>query len=146
MPVEWEYSDDVDFVDNNLGPLQELLPQCTEVLREWNLNVNEAKTEFVHFYLAGRDDMDELGMPLTDNEAWRTCKSLGSLLCSTADIKHRIILANAAFNTFNKLWLQGRSIPLKRRLLVYDAQVISVLLYNSSSWCAPKSVMEKLYT
>ena len=146
MPLEWEYSDDVDFVDSEVEPLEELLPTCTEILGEWNLNVNEGKTEFVHFYLASKDDIDEEGLPLTDNEAWRTCKSLGSLLCSSADIKHRIILANAAFNTFSKLWLQGRQIPLKKKLLVYDAQVVSVLLYNCSSWSAPKAIMEKLNT
>ena len=146
MPVEWEYSDDVDFVDDNLESLQELLPTCREVLSNWNLHVNESKTEFVHFYLAGKTDFDTDGSPLIDNEAWRMCKSLGSLLCSTADIKRRIGLAHAAFNTFSKLWLQGRKIPLKRRLQVYDAQVVSVLLYNCSSWAAPQHVMEKLNT
>ena len=76
MPVEWEYSDDVDFVDDNLQSLQELLPTCREVLSEWNLHVNEGKTEFVHFYLAGKDELDSDGSPLVDNEAWRMCKSL----------------------------------------------------------------------
>ena len=146
MPVEWEYSDDVDFVDDNLQSLQELLPTCREVLSEWNLHVNESKTEFVHFYLAGKDELDSDGSPLVDNEAWRMCKSLGSLLCSTTDIKHRINLAHAAFSTFSRLWLQGRRIPLDRRLRVYDAQVVSVLLYNCSSWAAPQNVMEKLNT
>ena len=71
MPVEWEYSDDVDFIDEDVQPLQELLPKCKELLSEWNLNVNEAKTEFVHFYLAGRGDVDDDGTALSDNESWR---------------------------------------------------------------------------
>ena len=146
MPVEWEYSDAVDFVDNALEPLQDLLPKCKDVLSEWNLHVNESKTEFVHFYLAGRGDLDDEGALLSDNEAWRMCKSLGSLLCSTADIKRRISLAHSAFNTFSKLWLQGRRIPLQRKLQVYDAQVVSVLLYNCSSWSTPQNVMVKLDT
>ena len=146
MPVEWEYSDDVDFADTELEPLQNLLPTCREVFCEWNLTVNEEKTEFVHFYLAGRDELDSDGVALSDNEAWRACKSLGSLLCSTADIGRRINLANAAFNTFSRLWLCGKQISLKRKLLVYDAQVVSVLLYNCSSWSAPKSVIAKLDT
>ena len=127
-----------------LEPLQNLLPICREVLREWNLTVNEEKTEFVHFYLAGRGELDDDGAALSDNEAWRACKSLGSLLCSTADIGRRINLANAAFSTFRRLWLCGKQISLKRKLLVYDAQVVSVLLYNCSSWSAPKNVMSKL--
>ena len=47
MPIEWEYSDDVDFIDRELQPLQDLLPTCRKVLEEWNLFVNEGKTEFV---------------------------------------------------------------------------------------------------
>ena len=35
---------------------------------------------------------------------------------------------------------------MKRKLTVYDAQVVSVLLYNSSSWSAPQNVMAKLDT
>ena len=146
VPIEWEYSDDVDFLDDDPQALLELLPTCREALGNWNLFVNESKTEFVHFYLAGKNDLNSDGSPLVDNEAWRMCKSLGSLLCSTADIKRRINLAHAAFNTFSKLWLQGRKIPLERRLRVYDAQVVSVLLYNCSSWAAPQDVMEKLNT
>ena len=142
MPVEWEYSDDVDFADTDLGPLQEFLPKCSEILREWNLNVNEGKTEFVRFYLAGKDDLDDDGVALRGNEPWRTSKSLGSLLCSTADIERRIGLAHGAFRTYSKLWLQGSKIPLKRKLTVYDAQVVSVLLYNCSSWSAPNAIME----
>ncbi len=144
MPLEWEYSDDTDFVDPELEPLQELLPICRDVFSEWNLQVNEDKTEFVHFYVAGKDDVNTDGEPLLGNEPWRFCKSLGSLLCSTADITHRIILAQSAFQTYSKLWLRGVKIPLKRKLVVYEAQVISVLLYNCSSWSAPKAVMEKL--
>ena len=77
------------------------------------MEVNEGKTEFVHFYLAGKDDLDTDGSPLIDNDAWRMCKSLSSLLCSTADIKRRIGLSHAAFNTFSTLWLQGHKISLK---------------------------------
>lgn len=144
LPLEWEYSDDADFNDTELEPLQELLPVCKEVFHEWNLYVNEDKTEFVHFYVAGKDEVDSDGAPLHGNEPWRFCKSLGSLLCSTADIMHRISLAWAAFQTYSKLWLRGTKIPLERKLVVYEAQVLSVLLYNCSSWSAPKTIMEKL--
>ena len=133
-----------DFLDPELEPLQELLPKVKDVLSDWNLQVNEAKTEFVHFYVAGKDDVNDDGVALSGNEPWRFCKSLGSLLCSTADIGRRIILAHSAFQSYSKLWFRGTKIPLKRKLVVYEAQVISVLLYNCSSWSAPKHVIEKL--
>ena len=146
LPLEWEYSDDTDFNDEDRETLEDLLPVCRDVFQEWNLYVNEDKTEFAHFYVAGKQDTDADGALLHGNEPWRFCKSLGSLLCSTADIAHRIALAQAAFQTYTKLWLRGTQIPLDRKLVVYEAQVLSVLLYNCSSWSAPKAVMEKLNT
>ena len=35
-------------------------------------------------------------------------------------------------------------IPLNRRLVLYEAQVVSVMMYNSSCCAAPKTVLEKL--
>ena len=83
-----------------------MLPVCTNVLKEWDLSVNESKTEFVHLFLASQGDVDNDGAPLKDGKPWRPSKSLGSLLCSQADIKRRIILANSTFQTFSKIWLE----------------------------------------
>ncbi|XP_071804860.1 uncharacterized protein [Asterias amurensis] len=63
------------------------------------------------------------------------------------DIQHRICLANAAFNTFTKLWMQPRKISITLLMHVYNAMVLSVFMYNSSSsWAAPQNVLEKLDT
>ena len=53
-------------------------------------------------------------------------------------------LGNIAFANFRKIWLQGRKISLKRKQLIYEAQVISLLMYGSCSWAAPKHKLEKL--
>ena len=94
MPIEWEYSDDTDFIDENMLPLQELLCKCKEVFSEWNLFVNESKTVFVHFYVAGKDDVDDDGLHLSGNEPWRFCKSLGSHSaqdeCNISDIQEAL--------------------------------------------------------
>ena len=81
MPLEWEYSDDTDFADLELEPLQELLPACRDVSSEWNLLVNEDKAEFVHFYVAGKEEVDTDGVPLLGNEPWRFCKNGSGLVC-----------------------------------------------------------------
>ena len=108
--------------------------------------MNDDKTEEVHVYLSKRDDVDSSGKSLVDNEDWRSSKLLGSLLCSVKDITHRIILGNIAFNNFRNIWMKGKKISLARRLRVYDAQVVSILLYNSGSWAAPEHVFKKLDT
>ena len=68
---------------------------------------------------------------------------LGSLMCSTKDINNRCALGNVAFKSFSKAWLNSK-ITLEKKLKVYQAQVVSVIMYNSSCWAAPKNVLEKL--
>ena len=80
------------------------------------------------------------------NEEWRISKLLGSKLCSTKDILNRIQLGNVAFANFKKVWLQKDNISLDRKLLIYEAQVVSVIMYNACSWAAPKHILEKLDT
>ena len=55
----------------------------------------------------------------------------------------RISLDYAAFNKYKKAW--SHNIPLTSEQL-YEALVVSVMMYNSSCqcWTAPKSVLEKL--
>ena len=138
MPLESEYADDVDFLDDDPIKLQFIQALATHVLPEWNLNINTTKTEFVDFHLALKDDAD------FENEEWRKSTLLGSLMCSIQDIKQRCIKGNIAFNSFKAVWLEGRRIPLPKLIGIYEAMVVSVILYNCSSWAATKEVLNKL--
>ena len=77
------------------------------------------------------------GKPLAGSEEWRKSITLGSMLCSKADIKRRISLGYAAFNKYQKAWTD--KIPLQKRLTLYEALVVLVLMYNLSCWAAPKA-------
>ena len=144
LPLEWEYADDADFADEDEDKLHQLLPICKEILSEWNLLVNESKTEFEKFYLAGSDEMDGKGEPIKNREPWRKSVSLGSKLCSKEDIQHRIILGNVAFEKYKKVWMQGSKINLKIKIKIYEAYVTSVMLYNCNSWATPQNLFDKL--
>ena len=146
VPTEWEYSDDCDFADEDMEYVESFLPQIKDILWEWNLEVNESKTEFHSVYLAQPSDKDDSGQKLAGNEPWRSNLSLGSLLCTEKDIAKRRTLAHAAFSNFKKVWLTGKKISLDRKLRLYDAQVVSVLLYNCNSWCPRKATLEKIDT
>ena len=52
IPLEMEYADDVDFIDEEKDTLDRLLPIAAKILKESNLFMNEAKTEFTHVYLS----------------------------------------------------------------------------------------------
>ena len=144
MLLEKEYADDVNFLDEEKVRLEFVLHIATHVLKEWSLNVNASKTEFDHFYNALKDEVDEFGKPVKGNEPWRTTKLLRSQLCSRVDIERKCILGNVAFNKFKSVWLQGKRIDLSRLIQVYEAMVVSVMLYNSSSWSATKIFLDKL--
>jgi hypothetical protein len=142
LPLDTEYADDVDFNDKEEENLKTLLPMATEILKDWNLFVNEDKTDFTHVWLAKSDDKDEQGKLISGNELLRKSITLGSMSCSKEDITHRISLGYAAFSKCNKAW--SNKIPLDKRLLLYEALVVSVMIYNSSCWAGPNCVLEKL--
>ena len=68
MPEETEYSDDVDFRSTDNDSLPALFPIAKAVFKEWNLHVNEDKTEFIHFRVAGPTEKMDDGKPLRKNE------------------------------------------------------------------------------
>ena len=53
-------------------------------------------------------------------------------------------MGNSAFPKYEKVWQQGTRIALETRLKIYEAQVVSVMMYNCNSWAAPKDVLSKL--
>ena len=128
MPLESEYADDVDFLDEEPMHLKFVLSVASNVLKEWSLNINASKTEFVDFYLAKPKSAD------AKKEPWRQTKLLGSFMCSNYDIEKRCIAGNIAFNNYKNIWLQGHRISITRLIQVYEAMVVSVIMYNCSSW------------
>ena len=63
MPLEMEYADDVDFLDEEKEALDGLLPTAAEKLKDANLFMNEAKTEFTHVHLSSTQELCENGTP-----------------------------------------------------------------------------------
>ena len=83
-------------------------------------------------------------MQYRGSEEWRTHKILGSLLDTVEDIKARCIKGLIAFNKFESIWLKKTNINLGRKLQIYEAQVVSILLYNCGTWAASQTTLEKL--
>ena len=144
LPTEWAYADDCDFCSEDIKELESLYPIAKDVLQQWNLFINDGKTEWTTVYLAPPDDLNPDGTKVQNNEPWRGSKSLGSLLCTSKDITNRIAKGWQAFTTFEKVWLKGKKISLERKLKLYEAQVISVMMYNCNSWSGTKDMLNKL--
>ena len=147
MPLETQYSDDTSFSNCKKEPLEDLYPVCKKVFGEWNLSVNDSKSEHLHFYLAQPKPQNRKklvpGVEYRGDEPWRKHKVLGSILCSVEDVKKKCILGNIAYANFKNVWSKN-NISFDRKLKVYEAQVVSIMLYNCDSWAAPNHVLEHL--
>ena len=94
---------------------------------------------------SAKTEKDENDQPVLNNEPWRSSKSLGSLLCTEKDIVSRCSKGEVAFRKFEKVWITGnKKISLDRKLHLYEAQVVSVMMYNSNSWSPSKAALKKL--
>ena len=76
---------------------------------------------------------------------WRQSKKLGSLLGDVEDISRRKQLAAIALQAMNKIWIQNyKTISLQIRIQLFEALVLSILLYNCSCWGLRKCDSENL--
>ena len=53
------------------------------------------------------------------------------------------VLGNLPFCSFWSVWMRGPKFPLQKQLQVYQAICMSTMLYNCSSWDAPKTILNK---
>ena len=139
MPLEMEYADDVDFIDEEKQPLVDLSSTAEVELQDVNLIMNKSKTEFTHVFLANTQEDDKEDAELRGKEKWRKSKILGSLLYSSSDITAQCIIGTIAFHSW-KLWIRGSKIPLTAKIRLYDATCVSLMLYNCNSWATPKDI------
>ena len=144
MPIETGYADDVEYLDEEMYKLKQVYEVSKTVLEEWSMFVND-KTTFTRIYIAEKEELDAWRKPVRGNEPWKNEVLLGSKLGSEEDIVNRRNKANTAFySKYKKLWCNGpkrAKISEKRKLELYEALVVSILMYNCCCWDAPKHVM-----
>ena len=63
-------------------------------------------------------------------------------MCPIMDLKNRIFLGNVAFSKFADVWKS--KISVDKKILMYEAQVVSILLYNCNSWAVPQTSLDEL--
>ena len=96
---------------------------------KWNLKVNESKTEIT--------TVDR------NLEDWKNVRKLGNLINESEDVKNRKILAQNAFRTLKNIWKQD-VIDDFRKIQLYEALVLPILLYNCGTWGLTKVNLEMI--
>ena len=52
MPLESGYADDLDFFSTETETLEAIFHVAKDTFKDWNLFINELKTEYTHVYVA----------------------------------------------------------------------------------------------
>ena len=134
LPGESEYADDVDFISTDQKYLKDCLPTISSSLAEWNLKMNEGKTE--HTMISRQKDRIE--------EQWRHTIKLGSMLGVDEDIGRRKRLATSALHRMWVIWLRGQHIRESLRVRLYNSFILPILLYNCGTWSLTGTQERKL--
>ena len=116
IPGETGYADDVTLYSTSEEWLKRSLPIISAELGDWSLTVNETKTEFLHL--------------TSTSDSWRSSRQLGSLIGDSEDLERRKDLASSAYSRMYSLWLRRGKVSEQRRIRLYNALVLPVLLYN----------------
>ena len=131
MVGETQYADDCNFYSTSLSWLQSILPILVHTFSEWDLKINDSKTEWLHF-----DN--------SSGQSWRQSRQLGSLLGDEEDLARRKALASEAYRSMYTLFLRRNHVSLEKRIRVYNAFVLPVLLYNSGTWALTQTRAKSL--
>ena len=128
------YADDIDFVSHSVQWLREHETCAASMLAGWSLTVNQSKTKYAHIF-RGKDQIED---------KWRAVRKLGSLMCAEEDVARRKQLATVAYNKLWPLWKRRDKVHETLRIRLYNAFIMPVLTYNSSTWGIQKAILARL--
>ena len=123
------YADDYDNITINPHKQKLFEDEAPKILRKYNLNVNEEKTDKTILRRQKHDKKNK-----TTNEPWRETIKLGSKLGDREDIQRRKNLSTGAMNKMDQILRRHRTVNVRKRLKLYNPIVRSVLMYNSCTW------------
>lgn len=130
--IDLQYADDICWIGGNCAQAidyyKNTIPGKLEIR---NLSINTSKTEE---YEISRE-----------NDKWKKCKYLGSLLDTEEDINRRKQITRATYKKVQPA-LEDKYLPLHIKMEIFRTVVSSVFLYNSEVWTVTNNMQEKLDT
>ena len=147
--TEFQFADDTALLAITRAGAEKALRQYMKVAEDFGLTVSTSKTKLM---VAGRevtaDDKAPIQVRDGQIESVTEFSYLGSVIASSGrvqpDIDRRIAQASKAFGTLRKPVFNNRDLKLKTKRKVYQACVLSVLLYGSECWTPLRKDLKKL--
>ena len=136
--LELQYADDCALVADSAQNLQHVLDLVSRLYTRLGLKINVQKTEFIQHELQPQGNSLSLnieGSAISKVHCFRYLGSnISSNCCLDDEISYRICKGTSAFGRLNSMVFRNRNLKLKTKIAVYNAVVVSVLLYGSETW------------
>ena len=130
-----QYADDAAFPSHTADGLHRRLDVMSETYLRAGVIINTTKTEFLSTPSPDAPTFSISGNQLKNSENFTY---LGSNLSFSGDftnqIKRRINIASSAFGRLSKRVLGNQNFTIHTKIVVYDAVVISTILYGCETW------------
>lgn len=130
-----DFADDIALLDNTWEGIKELTCRVEEEAARVGLTINPEKTKIMK--VGKWRKTDEIRIADRNVDIVEDFCYLGSTLSADSrcdkEIKSRIGKANAAFGRLEKVW-KSNGCSLKIKIRLYEAIVLSTLLYGAETW------------
>ena len=146
---ECQFADDAALLAKTRTGAEQALQDCSANNTTFGLRLSTSKTKFM---AAGREVKDEDRTPIeienSEIECVKEFPYLGSIIAANgrmdADVEKRLSQASKAFGALRKPVFSDKNLSLRTKREVYQACVISVLLYGSECWIPLRKHLNKL--
>ena len=133
--LELQYADDCALVTHSAEDLQSALSRISLLYAQLGLCINVQKTEVMHFVEGEAPPINIEGIVLKEVSSFKYLGSFISNNCKTDDEIHsRVSKASSAFGRLRARVFSNHDLKLSTKIKVYNAVVLSALLYCSEAW------------
>ena len=144
--ADLEYADDTVALSDDLENLILALDTFAEEASKLGLKINWDKTELMH--IGDGEDPEPLVYDNIEVKFVPKFKYLGSILTKNGDLKpevnRRRALTASAMQSLSRLLWRHRHISRRTKIRVYNASVLSILLYGSETWPINKTLESRI--
>ena len=137
-----DFADDIALLENSIALANKQLQKLALVAKEVGLEINIDKTEYIIYNINNEEER----VILNNQELKKVddFRYLGSMMKSTeSDFERRRGLAYGAWNSMEKIW-SAKHIPIKLKVNIFDASVLSILLYGCETWIITPKLEQRI--
>ena len=145
---DMQYADDAAIITNNATELQHELEVTDEQYTRMGLQMNTGKTEVLHRLTDDSTAAQPISIRGSTLKEVPDFAYLGSIISNNCsidrEINNRISRASAAFGQLTGRVYLNRNLKLSTKIRVYQAIVLSILLYGSETWTLYSKQLNRL--